>query len=132
MNSDKKLAGEDLVRAVIEESKKHNVVLAEAFFHSERELSIEVRDGQVENLKVAKDAGLGIRVIQNGRLGYAYTTELTWGTLANTLETALANAKAASEDFYYTLPEPATSYPELDLDDPQLGQVSLEEKISQK
>ncbi|MDD3074788.1 MAG: TldD/PmbA family protein [Eubacteriales bacterium] len=129
MNSDKKLAGDEIVRAVIEESKQRNVEHAEAYFDSERELSIEVRDGQVENLKVAKDAGLGIRVIQNGRLGYAYTTELTWGNLANTLEIALANAKAASEDSYYTLPEPATSYPELDLDDPQLGQVSLEEKI---
>ena len=80
MNSDKKLAGEEIVRAVIEESKKRNVEQAEAFYDSERELSIEVREGQVENLKVAKDAGLGIRVIQNGRLGYAYTTELTWGS----------------------------------------------------
>ncbi|MDD2220305.1 MAG: TldD/PmbA family protein [Desulfoplanes sp.] len=129
MNNDKKLAGEEIVNAVIEESKQRRVEHAEAFFDSERELSIEVRDSQVENLKVAKDAGLGIRVIQNGRLGYAYTTELTWGNLANTLEMALANAKAASEDSYYTLPEPALSYPELDLDDPQLGQVSLEEKI---
>lgn len=129
MNSDKKLAGEEIVRAVIEESKKRNVEQAEAFYDSERELSIEVREGQVENLKVAKDAGLGIRVIQNGRLGYAYTTELTWGKLANTLDIALANAKAASEDSYYTLPEPALSYPELDLYDPQLDEVSLEEKI---
>jgi PmbA protein len=129
LNSDKKLAGEEIVRAVIEESKKRNVEQAEAFYDSERELSIEVREGQVENLKVAKDAGLGIRVIQNGRLGYAYTTELTWGKMANTLDIALANAKAASEDSYYTLPEPALSYPELDLYDPQLDEVSLEEKI---
>lgn len=129
MNSDKKLAGEELVNAVIEESKKRSVEHAEAYFDSERELSIEVREGQVENLKVAKDAGLGIRVLRNGRLGYAYTTELTWGNLANTLEMALANAQAASEDPYHTLPEPAAAYPELDLTDPQLEGVSLEEKI---
>jgi len=54
-------------------------IMLRAFFDREEELSIEVRDGKVENLKIARDAGLGVRVIQGDRLGYAYTTDLTPG-----------------------------------------------------
>jgi PmbA protein len=129
MNRDEKLVSSELVAAVIEEAKDRNVEHAEAFFDREEELSIEVREGEVENLKVAQDAGLGVRVIQGGRLGYAYTTGLTRGDVVGTLEAALANARAASEDAYYTLPQPAKNYPELDIDDSSLGEVSLEEKI---
>lgn len=129
MNRDEKLVSSELVAAVIEEAKNRGVEHAEAFFDHEEELSIEVREGEVENLKVAQDAGLGIRVIQGDRLGYAYTTGLTRGDVIDTLEAALANAWAVSEDVYYTLPQPAKSYPELDIDDTHLGEVSLEEKI---
>lgn len=129
MNRDKKIVSSELVAVVIEEAKARKVEHAEAFFDREEELSIEVRNGEVENLKVAQDAGLGVRVIQSGRLGYAYTSGLTRGDVIDALDAALANARAASEDPYYTLPEPAKSYPELDLDDPHLGEVSLEEKI---
>ena len=129
MNRDEKLVSSELAAAVIEEARSRNVDHAEAFFDREEELSIEVRDGKVENLKIARDAGLGVRVIQGDRLGYAYTTDLTRGNMVDTLETALANARAASEDPYYTLPEPAKDYPELDLIDTHLDEVSLEEKI---
>lgn len=114
---------------VIEEAKKLKVDHAEAFFEEGEELSIEVRDGEVENLKVARDSGLGVRVIQGNRLGYAYTSKLGREDVLETLKAALANAKAASEDPYYSLPRPAESYPQLDLEDPQMGEIPLEEKI---
>ena len=125
MNRDKKIVSSELVAVVIEEAKARKVEHAEAFFDREEELSIEVRNGEVENLKVAQDAGLGVRVIQSGRLGYAYTSGLTRGDVIDALDAALANARAASEDPYYTLPEPAKSYPELDLDDPHLWRKKL-------
>ena len=129
MNRNEKLDSQTLVAAVIEEAKKLHVDHAEAFFEEGEELSIEVRNGEVENLKVARDAGLGVRVIQGNRLGYAYTSKLGREDVIETLKAALANAKAASEDPYYSLPQPAESYPQLDLGDPQMGQIPIEEKI---
>lgn len=119
----------DLVACVVEDARQSGVDLAEAYFSRENELSIEVRNGEVENLKVASDEGLGIRVIHEGRPGFAYTSDLSREAVQSTLEAALANARVASEDSYYVLPEPAETYPELDLGDSQLGEVPLEEKI---
>jgi PmbA protein len=129
VNRNEKPAGSELTAAIIEEAKRRKAEHAEAFFDREEELSVEVRGGEVENLKVARDAGLGIRVIQGNRMGYAYTTGLTRGDLTDALDAALANAQAAGEDHYYNLPQPAVSYPQMDLDDPHLDEVSLEEKI---
>lgn len=129
MNRNEILDCRALVAAVIEEAKGRGVEHAEAFFEEGDELTIEVRDGEVENLKVARDAGLGIRLIQGGRLGYAYTSRLKRDDVIDTLEAALANAKAASEDRYYTLPQPAETYPQIDLNDPQMKEIPLEEKI---
>jgi len=129
LNRNEKLDSQTLVAAVIEEAKKLHVDHAEAYFEEGEELSIEVRNGEVENLKVARDAGLGVRVIQGNRLGYAYTSKLGRDDVVETLKAALANAKAASEDPYYSLPQPAESYPQLDLGDPQMGQIPIEEKI---
>ena len=129
MNRNEKFDSSTLVAAVIEEAKKLQVDHAEAYFEEGEELSIEVRDGEVENLKVARDAGLGVRVIQGSRLGYSYTSKLGRDDVVETLKAALANAKAASEDPYYSLPQPAETYPQLDLEDPQMGEIPLEEKI---
>jgi PmbA protein len=119
----------DLVACVIEDARRRGVDLAEAYFSRGEELSIEVRNGEVENLKVACDKGLGIRVIYEERQGFAYTSDLSRDAVRSTLDAALDNARVASEDRYYVLPEPAEAYPELDMDDPQLGDVSIEEKI---
>ena len=70
-----------------------------------------------------------MRVIQGSRLGYSYTSKLGRDDVVETLKAALANAKAASEDPYYSLPQPAETYPQLDLEDPQMGEIPLEEKI---
>ena len=58
MNRNEKFDSSTLVAAVIEEAKKLQVDHAEAYFEEGEELSIEVRDGEVENLKVARDADL--------------------------------------------------------------------------
>ncbi len=129
MNKKDKIKNSELVEMVIEEARKLRVEHAEAFLDREQELSIEVRDGEVENLKVAQDVGLGVRVIQDNRLGYAYTTDLSQADLIDTLKAALANARAASEDPYYSLPRPMKEYPQLEMGDPELEDVSLEEKI---
>lgn len=126
---DKNLNERELVASVMEYAGGRHVDLAEAYFGREEELSIEVRNGEVENLKIARDEGLGIRVIHGGRLGFAYTSDLSREAVRDALDAALANARAASEDPCYVLPEPAAAYPHLELDDPRLQEVTLEEKI---
>lgn len=102
---------------------------SEAFFSQSDELVIEVRDGEVENLKLACESGIGIRVISGGRLGFAYTSDLSRGSVREAVEQALANSRIGSADPCHVFPCPASSYPEMELVDHRLQEVSLEEKI---
>jgi len=55
----------------------HGGIDAEVFLLHNRELSIEVVEGQVDTLKEAEEIGLGLRVIKGNRLGFAFTSDLS-------------------------------------------------------
>jgi PmbA protein len=50
---------------------------AEAFFVHGRELTVKVFDGDVEALTSAESQGVGVRVFADGRMGFAYTSDLS-------------------------------------------------------
>ncbi len=73
---------------------------AEVLFQEERELSLRARNGALEEIKEARQGGLGLRVVAEGRVGYAYTEELSpaaldWA-LAEARENALLSGKMGS------------------------------------
>lgn len=121
---EKELA-QDLVRAALAQGAS----AAEVYFAEEEELSIEVRDQQVEDLKAARERGVGLRVLVGHRLGFAYTTDLSRESLARLSEEAVANARETSEDHNHVLPGPAAYPADLELYDPKLEQTPLEEKL---
>ncbi|GGM95538.1 peptidase C69 [Thermus composti] len=65
---------------------------AEVLFREERELSLRARGGTLEEIKEARQGGLGLRVVAEGRVGYAYTEELSPEALDWALEEARENA----------------------------------------
>ena len=72
----------------------------------------------MENLKVAQESGVGIRIIRNGCLGFAYTSDLSRTALREAVDAALANARVAGSDPFNNLPRPPAAYAEMNLDDP--------------
>lgn len=121
----------DLARRVVEQARKAGADQAEAYYNSGRELTIEVMNQEVETMKMAEDRGLGLRVIQGGRLGFAFTSDLEQPALDRLVARALANSRQATPDEYNCLPRVTQQpYPQLDLFDPQIKEVSLEDKIS--
>ncbi|WP_022798437.1 TldD/PmbA family protein [Thermus islandicus] len=65
---------------------------AELLFQEERELSLRAREGRLEEIKEARQRGLGLRVEAEGKVGYAYTEELSQEALDWALEEARENA----------------------------------------
>lgn len=102
---------------------------AEAFLLHDKELSIEVVGGQVETLKEAEETGLGIRVISQGRLGFAYTTDLGANIVEEMLESAVESSRYTSADENNVLPAGKFQYPQVDTCDPAIRSATLEEKI---
>lgn len=59
---------------------------------SERKLEIEAEGGRVSDLTHATQGGVGLRVVADGRTGYASTEELSEDALAWALDEAIENA----------------------------------------
>ncbi|RDI96348.1 TldD/PmbA family protein [Meiothermus sp. QL-1] len=62
-----------------------------------RELSVRAREGRVEEITQARQGGIGLRVVEGGRTGYAYTEELSPAALDWALEEARENARLQAE-----------------------------------
>ncbi|MFA5881316.1 MAG: DNA gyrase modulator, partial [Eubacteriales bacterium] len=119
-----KLAGQ-----VVDRAQKLGADQSEAFLIKSKDLTIDVRDGQVETLKLAEDRGLGVRVFRQNRIGFAYTSNLENSALEQIIGQALANSDKTSPDQFNYMPKPGGPYASLDLFDPAIEKVAVEDKI---
>lgn len=115
---------------IVMEKARRKGLDAEVFLLYDKELSIEVVDGQVETLKEAEETGMGIRVINQGRLGFAYTTNLEESVLEEMLDRAVGSSRYTTVDENNILPEGAFTYPPMGTYDPAIRQATLEEKTA--
>jgi PmbA protein len=83
----------------------------EAFAEESRRTEVDARRGEVEGLTSAESRGLGVRVIVNGRLGFAYVADPSTEEARRAVERARENASLASEDGNNGLPEAALHEP---------------------
>lgn len=123
---------EDFLRTVGEKAlglARKKGVEAEAFLLQGRELSVEVINGQVETLKEAEEAGLGLRVINNGRLGFVFTSDLSDQAISQVVEDAISISRYTEADPHNCLPQGNFDYPLLEVYDTSIPVTSLEAKI---
>jgi PmbA protein len=82
---------------------------------------IKVYGQQVEELVAARRKGIGLRVVQDGAVGYAYTSDTREAALDELVKNALAHAAVSDHDEFSVLPERAAVVPELSLYDAELA-----------
>lgn len=94
--------------------------------------SIKVYGGEVESISVAQPSGLGVRAVRDGRVGYAFTADLSDGGLDAVLAGAVANVDVTDSDPFAGLPAlSAADYPSIPgLWKPGVGRLSLEDKVA--
>ena len=78
----------------------------EAYVARARDTDVRVFDGEVESLSSAETEGVGVRVVQNHRQGFAYSGSLDPDAVAEALAEARDNAGFGTEDEFLGLPEP--------------------------
>ena len=102
----------------------------EAYAELTTETSVSAFQGEVERLTSASSSGVGVRVVADGRLGYAYTADLRDQGLRECLAEARANLEVSGEDPGNVLPE-AAAYQALDgLFDVRQAGTSPERKVA--
>lgn len=116
-----------LARQIVDRAARGEDV--EAFAVREVSTSVEVRAGELESLTSAESRGVGVRLIADGRQGYAYTADTSDDGLREALEQARANAAVASPDEANVLPGPS-DVPDLDgLVDEALASATVDDRI---
>jgi PmbA protein len=94
------------------------------------ETEIRAYDGEVESLTSATSAGIGIRVVTDHRLGFAWAGSLEGSVPEETLAEARDNAVFATADEHVGLAVPDGVDPvDLDLWDDRLGSVPTTDKV---
>lgn len=96
-----------------------------------RDTEVRAYEGEVEHFVSAESAGVGVRVISQGRQGLSWAGVLDDAALAECLAEARDNATFSSVDPHAGLAEPDGVVPEvLELYDERLERTSTEEKVA--
>ena len=123
---DKKELAESLVKKCLEKGADSS----EVFIESSRDLSVEVRNGEVETVQEASSSGVGFRVLKNKAMAFSYSNDMSEQALEDTLNRAVSFAESTTPDENNILPSEKGETKIDGLYDPQISQVSMDEKIS--
>jgi PmbA protein len=103
----------------------------EAYVARSTDTQIRIYDGAVEQLAVADTQGVGVRIVRDGRQGFAYCGSFDPSALAEAVADARDNAAFAEPDEAAGLAEPDGVEPvELDLWRPGLASVATADKVA--
>ena len=103
----------------------------EAFVSRDAETDIRIYQGQVEHFVAAQTEGVGIRVIREGRTGFAYAGVLDETAVAEVLAEARDNVQFGTPDEWAGLAEPdGVEVIEQDLWSDALAEYSTDGKIA--
>ena len=105
---------------------------AEAAAQDSTGLEIRVFDGEVESLTEAGERGLGVRAWIDGRVGFAYGTDLSDDGVREVAADAVEAARVSDPDEFAAAPQPAGEEGTGDASaffDSQVGAMPTEEKV---
>lgn len=118
----------DLAAKVAAEARGGEQV--EAFVGSSTSTSVRVHGGEIESLTQAATAGIGVRVVQEGRQGFAYAGSLDLSVIAEVLAEARDNAAYAEPEEWMGLAEPdGVTPPDVDLWRDGLAAMPTDRKV---
>lgn len=121
---------ENLTQELVDRCLSRGADSAEVLLETGRELSIEVRNGQMETIQESSSHGVGFRVFREGKMGFAHSNDLADASLNEAIRSAVEFAGHMTSDEHNVLPsDPGVTAVE-GLYDPDLAGVSMDEKIA--
>ncbi len=118
-----------IAEQLVKFSLKKGADAAEVYIETGRNLSIDVRKGDVETVQEAAANGAGIRVFVKGRMAFASSNDLGAKSLEDAAGRAVEFARVTTSDPNNVLPDDAGMTAVNGLYDPRIAQVPMEEKI---
>jgi len=123
---------DDLLTDLLRRAGARGATAADAFLIQEEHSTVQVRLGQVETVKHAREQRLSLRVFKSRAAASASTSDLSRASLDQLVDEAVGLSRVTSEDPMAGLPafdELAKEVPDLDLADPDGHRLTPEQKI---
>lgn len=118
-----------IAEKLVKKCVKRGADAAEVYIESGRELSIEIRNGEVETVEETASHGAGLRVFVEGKMAFSSCNDFSDKALENAMESAVRFAKSMTADENNVLPDVAEITEIEGLYDPAISQVPMEKKI---
>ena len=123
---------QDLLADLLKQATRKGATEADAFVVEDQSFSAQVRLGQVDTVKHAREQHMALRVFVGKSVAAASTSDLSPEAMARLVDEAVSLARVTSPDELAGLPDAtllAREIPDLDLRDPRGHDLSPEEKI---
>ena len=119
----------DLAEQLVKKCLEKGADGAEVLIQTGQNLSIEVRNEEIETLEEASSKGVGFRVFAEGKTAFSSCNDFSEEALDNAISSAISFAATLTPDENNVLPEDLGITEVEGLYDPQLTQVSMDKKI---
>lgn len=120
----------ELTEKLVAQCLRRGADNAEVYLQSSRNLSIQIRNADIETIQESDSIGVGFRVIVDNRLGFSHCNDFEDKSLHDTIERAIAFAKLTSPDEHNVLPSDKGHTDIEGLFDPEISKVAMDKKIS--
>jgi PmbA protein len=118
-----------LAEGTVKTCLKKGADAAEVYIETSRDLSLEVRKGEIETVQEAAGFGAGIRVFVKGRMAFASSNDLGEKALEDAIDRAIGFAKITTPDPNNVLPDDKGMTEVAGLHDPSIAGIPMERKI---
>jgi PmbA protein len=119
----------NLTDELVKKCLRNGADAAEAYLETGRNLTVEVRNGQVETVQEASTYGVGFRVFKGGRMAFASSNDFSSTALEEAIRRAVAFAGIMTPDPNNVLPDDKGETKVEGLYDPETARLPLESKI---
>ncbi len=119
----------ELTAKLVEKCLRYGADEAEVYLQSNRNLSIQVLNKEIETIEEASSHGVGFRVFVDHRMGFSHCNDFSDKALEDTIKRAIAFAKLTSRDDNNVLPDIKGMTEIEGLFDPEIAEVPMDEKI---
>ncbi|MDR4987670.1 MAG: TldD/PmbA family protein [Bacteroidales bacterium] len=119
----------DLAARLVGRGRRLGASEVEVYLQTSRNLSIRVRNGDVETIQQSETGGVGFRVIVNGSMGFSHCNDFSDKSLTDTLRRAVAFAKLTTPEDHNILPDDKQHDEAEGLYDPSIVRVPMDKKI---
>jgi PmbA protein len=121
---------DDLSKELVDRCLSMGAESAEVLVEEGRQLSMEVRNGALETIQESQSHGVGFRVFKEGKMGFAHSNDLSDGAVNEAIRSAVSFADHMTPDEHNLLPADEGVTEVEGLFDPDMGAVSMNEKIA--